>query len=484
MTFIRNLPRCAGAALRSAWLALAAILAVSASHAADWPSFGGGPLRQNYNPAETLLTSATVAGTTLHWHIDLGSPPATQPLFIEAVATSAGVHNEVFIATLAGTVLGINASTGAKDWSTTLPGMVVPCGRISLPGGLGTPTIDPAAGLLYIVDRPGALHALAIGSGVENAPYPVQVIAPADAAVYAHSHTSPTLSGGMLYITTSGTPQCEGQFPFRGSVIAVDPTQAQVTGRFYPMTGAAAGGGIWGPGGVVADPVTGRMFTATGNALTKPTYQPYAEAVLALDSGLNLLDANTPGPPALTAAGDFDFGSTPTMIDAPGCPPMLVALNKTGWLFLYNRTAIASGPVQSLRMGQGGGAGPFHGMLAYDPVLNILFMDNPGNSADGAFTHGALAMMLTAPACLLQTAWQSPFIGNIRAQSTTTPTIAGGLVWMPTGSGGSILAYNEVGGAVAWSSGTRLHGATNVPVTVADGQVFIASGNTLSAWGL
>jgi outer membrane protein assembly factor BamB len=419
---------------------LAAIAASGNAHAANWPTFAGSAQRLGYNGLETTLTPAAVAGgLKLHWSADLTGGSATQALFVENAATAHGTHNEVFQTTLQGRVVALNAATGKQDWSVQLPTGAPSCAPKIPPGIHGTPTIDTTAGLLYVVDDTGLVHALAIGTGTESPGYPQPVIAAADLANGNYNHSSPTLVGSTLYITTSVVPQCEYKTPYHGSVIAFGTSTKAVAATFYPVTAAVGGAGIWGPGGAAADASTGDLFVATGNALTKPAYQGLAESVVALDPNLNVLASHSPGPPVLTASGDFDFGSTPTPIDSPNCAPLMSVMNKTGYLYLYPRDTLAAGPVQVLSMGTGISRGAvksaFHGMAAYDPVLQMLFIDNPISAAGGAFTHGAVAMILNSASCTLEVAWLSTFGSNAYSSQTvaTDPVIAGGVVWMVTG---------------------------------------------------
>lgn len=105
------------------------------------------------------------------------------------------------------------------------------------------------------------------------------------------------------------------------------------------------GGGIWGWGGVSIDPSgSGNVYTATGDALFHPENVHYSDAVVELTGRLAVVASNKPP----LDVKDADFGSTPVPIQAAGCPPQLVVLNKDGDVFLYNRADIGSGPVQTV----------------------------------------------------------------------------------------------------------------------------------------
>src|SRR4051812_18627075 len=60
----------AGAGVRA--LAAGATLQPAAS-AGDWPMYGHDPARTNFNPAETVITRATVANLVPRWQAQVGS---------------------------------------------------------------------------------------------------------------------------------------------------------------------------------------------------------------------------------------------------------------------------------------------------------------------------------------------------------------------------------------------------------------------------
>jgi outer membrane protein assembly factor BamB len=470
------------------WLAAVTLMCCRAT-AGNWPTFAGSAERLGDNASETALINATVPNLSLLWRRELASPTAAQTVYMEQVATVNGTHDEVFQATLNGKIWALNAATGVPDWRVQLPLSQAQAGSCVAAGSgiKGTPTIDPVAGIMYVVDGNGGLHALAIGTGAEQAGYPVQVIDPVNLFNGSFNHSSPTLVGTMLYITTSGSNACENaDQPYHGSVIAFDTQTQSVVNTFFAMTGTPGGGGIWGPGGALWDPVTGRLFAGTGNGMGLKVKTPLAESVVALDINANLLDSHSPDKPYVNPLGDVDFASTPTPIDVPGCAPLLSIMNKNGNLFLYLRSNLAAGPVQVMDISNGGGKSAFIGMAAYDPAAQMLFINNPIASRNGAVTNGGVALSISAPSCLLSLAWQTEYGADVFNGSTraTDPVIAGGVVWFTTGAGDSVLAFDELTGAPLWSSGSALPASVRTPVTVADGQMFVQSGGALYAWGL
>jgi len=350
-----------------------------------------------------------------------------------------------------------------------------------------TPTIDAANGVLYVVDGTGALHALNISTGTQAAGYPIQVIDGANYAAGAYVKGSPTLVGNTLYITTAGIAACEPTTPYHGAIIAFNTVKRAISGTYFPVgNGTVTGAAMWGTGGIMADPVSRALYAGTGNIWSTDDWNAksaHGQSVLRLSPVLKLSQSNKP---PLKPTGDLDFGSTPAPIDVAGCAPMLAVMNKTGGLYIYDRTALHAGPTQVLEMSAGpgapGGAVTFIGMVAFDPATGMVFVDNPIASRDGTYTNGVIALSVSAPSCQLQLAWETQVGTGQFNQGTrsTDPMVAGGLVWTVTGAGDSVMAFNETTGAVAWQM--ALGEETGAPATVQDGEMFVVAGATLSAW--
>jgi hypothetical protein len=199
-----------------------------------------------------------------------------------------------------------------------------------------------------------------------------------------------------------------------------------------------------------------------------------------------VLDSDTPGSPDFKPTEDWDFGSTPTPVDAQGCPPQLAVLNKTGNMFVFQRNNLAAGATQVIDMSNGGGHGTLIGMAAYDPKMQMLFVNNPLSSKDGLVTNGGIALQVTSPSCTLNIVWQTTY-GNDKFKAntrSTDPVVAGGVVWFVTGDANSVLALDEMTGAPLWSSGSAITSPTTTPVLVARGQMFVQDHGSIIAWGL
>ena len=123
-------------------LASAAALALlPVGAAADWTMFG-------FDLAHTSNDTISPAATSVTniWNTQVNGEIYAEPLI---------AGNTVLIATELNNVYGLDASTGTVLWGSALGGAVpstsLPCGNINPVGITGTPVVDTASGLMYVV---------------------------------------------------------------------------------------------------------------------------------------------------------------------------------------------------------------------------------------------------------------------------------------------------------------------------------------------
>jgi len=253
--------------------------------------------------------------------------------------------------------------------------------------------------------------------------------------------------------------------------------------RWASTSGGVTGGGIWGPGGVIFDQQGGAfIYTATGNANNTPENVGFAERVVKLDSGLNVIASNGP---ALTSGEDLDFGSTPLPFQPPGCPRMLAVMNKSGQVFVYNRegSAISNGPFQVINVNEEAG-GAFIGMLAYDPSSNqVFFGNNMDSHVTPAYTHGLVAMHVQSN-CTLALNWVQT-VGIANEPVLIPAVVANGVVYYPAALNSaatldsihSVLYAFDTTGHPLWNSGQQITAGIFTAPTVVNGMLLVADGS-------
>ncbi len=269
-------------------------------------------------------------------------------------------------------------------------------------------------------------------------------------------------AAGTLYATSAG--YCDIGVYF-GAVVALNPTTGARTASWNPAISPQYGGGIWGAGGVVADPRPGvtDVYVTTGNVF--PENAPYSDSVVRLTSALapvatnSQYNANVPN--------DDDFGANPVTFVAPGCPPQLAAEQKSGVLDLYDVDTIANGPVQRLSIGAPSDQGLNVDAASYDAATNMLYIAN--GTANGQYGQGLLAFSFVN--CMLVLAWQH---GGTSAGPFSAPVIADGVVYYATGAGKTIAAFDAATGSLLWTSGAFGAPSYTAP-TVVNASVFAVS---------
>jgi outer membrane protein assembly factor BamB len=455
-----------------AGLALAALPAAAAAHGGPgWTTDGYDLARTGYNPAETTIGAGNVASLQPAWSYDLGAVSDTQPIVVEDVPTASGPRDIAYVGTEHGQLDALDVDTGALVWSRDLGRVRTQCG--DLPGGVfgvtGAPVADPLSGRLYAVGGKGALYALDLATGATVPGWPVTLTAHPKRE---HVWDGLDLVGGTVYAGVAS--YCDIP-PYKGRLVAVDTATASISGTWYTLgVHGGSGGGIWGWGGASADPAASAIYVSTGNALAGDEATPYAEDVVRLDRSSLAVVAADHQP---LVGGDVDFGSTPTLFQAPGCPPQLAVENKSGVLFIYDRDAIAAGPTARLQVASVHDD-ELDGMPAWSPVTDDLYVSD--SSSSGRYRHGMLAFHVASD-CSLQLAWQTT-VGPSQSV-VSTPTVANGVVYYGDGTGGRVRAFDATTGAQLWTSGSTFSGPLFAAPSVAAGTLLAVSwDHTLTAF--
>jgi hypothetical protein len=209
------------------------------------------------------------------------------------------------------------------------------------------------------------------------------------------------------------------------------------------------------------DQADGDVYLATASALVVRDATPFALHVVRLTSALRRRAANHPDVPS---TGDADFSGAPMLYRAPGCPPQLAVLHKTGALLVYDRARIAAGPRQRVQIGDPAELAAL-GTYAYSAAARTLFVPN---NTTGDYPHGLLAFRVGED-CRLELRWQQPLPAGDAVLSP--PVTAAGVVYLGTGTGREVQAFDAATGAPLWSSG-RLGGALYGGPTVANGRLY------------
>jgi hypothetical protein len=341
-------------------------------------TISAGNLRDGWDSAETgtSLLPATVKGGTFG---EIFSTYVDGQVYAQPIS----VGNTLIVATENDWVYGLNATTGAVQWSTSLgvpwPSSAEHCTDLAPNVGVtGTPVYDPAIGpntpdgAVYMVaeEVPSGhtasnpvfyMHALNPQSGDEVKGFPVPITgAPANnptepfAPFNQLQRPGLLLLGGSVYAAFGS--HCDFQ-PYDGYVVGVAGANAGAPGS-QTMWSDEAGvadyeAGIWQSGGGLMSDGDGRMFFASGNGVSPapgPGSKPpanLAESVVRLavlkDGSLAARDFFSPSNAPYLDSIDGDLGAGGPVglpFGTATLPDLMVEAGKVDGLFVLNRNKL------------------------------------------------------------------------------------------------------------------------------------------------
>jgi outer membrane protein assembly factor BamB len=454
----------------AAGVVLVPSVAGGASSASDWYTYGFDLHRSGENPLESTIGVGNASSLHRLWSRSLGGVIVGQPMVAAGIVINGTAHNVVYVGDEHGHFAAIDETKGTVLWEHKLRTVTIG-GCTDVAGGVfgigGAALIDRPANTVFIAAGDGSVHAFDLATGVEQAGWPVHVFNPRQLTSYGGITSDPGFTS--LYVEMAS--HCDFR-PYHGGLAKIDVASHSVATVFKPA-GRFDGGGIWGPGGASYDPATNHVFVATGNAFTTPESYKYSEHVVELDTNLKVVGADYPG----LTGGDVDFGATPIIYQASGCPVQVAAENKSGILVVYTQGHLSAGPTQRLQIANVNAEG-FVGIPAYSASLRMLFVANSTDSA--GFSRGLIAFTVGTD-CQLSKVW-SQTIGP--QTPTSPPTVANGVVYYGDGVGGTEYAFNASTGVALWNSGTQVAGSIYAAPTVVNGELIVGAWNgVLYAFG-
>lgn len=490
--------------------------------------------RTGQNLAETILTPATIRPASFGklLNVVLDGKVDAQPLYVSGVSVPGhGAHNLVFAATEHDSVYAFDANSGYLFWHVSLlkSGETTSdprnCGQVTPEIGItATPVIDLSAGAhgtIYLVamskDASGnyypRLHALDLTTGAEEfgGPQTVQATYPGSGANSQNGQVvfdprqvkdraGLLLVNGVVY--TSWGSHCDIN-PYTGWIIGYDRLSLKQTSVFnFAPNGSE--GALWNSGGGPAADAQGNIFAAVANGTFDATLDSqgfpaagdYGNAFvkLSLQKGqLAATDYWTMYDSNRESGSDTDLGSggillLPDQTDTGGSVHHLaVGAGKDSNLYVLNRDnmgkfdASSNGTIYQ----QLSGALP-GGIWSSPAYFNDHVYFGPVGSAVQAFE---IANAKLAPSSA--TAHSFPYPGVTPSISAHGPS--NGILWAVENANPAVLhAYDATNLAIELynsnqaASGRDHFGAGNkyIAATVANGQVFVATTNSVAVFGV
>jgi len=493
--------------------------------------------RTGANLNETVLTPTTVNPARFGKlrSFDIDGEAFASPLYVPAVnVPGAGVHNVIYIATEHDSVYAFDADglvqtplwrvsfiNPAAGVTTLTPSDVGECCDINPEIGIsGTPVIDAARGILYVVAKTKEvvgtttnyvqrLHALDLATGQERlgGPVVIQASVPGSGAGTAGGQVafSPLrenqrpgllLQNGVVYIAFGSHGD---QQPYHGWVLGYDAATLQQT-VVHNTTPNGEGGGVWiAESGPAAD-ANGNIYFVTGDGTFDANIggTSFGDSYVKMTPQGSVADYFTPHDQGILDSNNIDLGSGGLLLlpDQPGTHRhLMVSAGKNGTIDLIDRDNMGhyratndSQIVQSLinifpfgtpEPGNYSAPVHFNGTVYFSPVSDNI---QAFRLADGLFS--------TTPTSRSSEIFAYP--GGTIALSASGNT--NGMLWAierrENGSG-TLRAYDATNLAIELynsdQSGSRdtldSPNKFSAPV-IANGKVYVASKTKLTIFGL
>jgi len=477
-------------ALFLAILVLAGCQGAGAQYAGSWTTFGDDPdasqgLTQNFTqgddpPQGAALSVANVGKLHKGWSVTLPDLVDARPILVRNVSWPDGsVRDVLYLTTDNGTVLALDAATGAKLWA------VPPKNSKNPKFTKSSPAADPLTGLIYSYGLDGRVHRyrLTTGQEVVGNGWPELVTRMPESEKIS---SSLNLVQGYLYVTTASFGGDAP--PYQGHMVAINVTTGAAhvfnamcsnqTHLLAPGACHANGGGIWAKPGVVVDPVTGHIFFTTANDkfTANKGGTDWGQTVVEMTAdGSKVVDSYTPENYAAVAGQDLDLGSVapvllPT-IPQSRTPELAVQGGKEGLLRLLNRQNLSGqggprhvgGELQTVRVPSGC---PIEAQpIAWtDSSTGTLWLFVPTFCGLQGYQVQTSRVGVTS----LHLAWSAAAVAS-------SPIISSGVLFAATSK--ALLAFDPTSGHLRWSSASASAGGDisyihwESPIVV-DGRVY------------
>ena len=426
------------------WAAAPTPVAAS-SPAVDWSMYlHDGSL--SAASTETILATADAQNLRPLWTFKTGS-------VISASATVVG--GIAYVGSWDGYEYALKASTGALVWKTFLGITTAPA---CSPPQIGVSSVAAVVGgVVYVGGGDSNWYALDAGTGTVLWTVPT---GDNSAAGGHYNWASPLIVGNSAYIGIASLGDCP---LVQGQLLRVDLTSHAVVASVNFVPTGQVGGGIWTTPAI--DQATNTVYVTTGtrNVATQTT----SEAMVALDA-TTLAIKSFWQIPLSTANADSDWGTSPILFSDGNNRAMIAGINKNGFLYAFDRTNLALGPIWSEQIAVGGIC-PTCGDASVSSMAfaqGLLFVAGGNTTIGGVGYAGAIRAI-------------DPTTGNVVwAHGLADPVIPAlaydnGMVF--AGSGPRLEVFDAASGTRLGSYSTGV--VTYSPPTISNGTVFMGTGS-------
>ena len=504
--------------------------AASTGPGTDVTTYKNDVSRSGLNSTETTLTPSNVNSSSfgLLRTLPVDGKVDAQPLYLSQLKIAGTAHNVVFTATEHGSVYAFDANSGAVLWHVSMlksgetTSGSLGCSQV-IPeiGVTATPVIDRSAGAhgtIFVVamsldassNYHQRLHALDVTTGAELLGGPTEIGASVATAAGGTNVFNPTqyeeraallLSNGSIYI--GFTSHCDAP-PYSGWVMAYAESTLAQTSVLNVGQNSNTGPSIWMAGGGPAADAAGNVYLLTANGAFETTLDAQGFPNLH-DFGNSFVKiANSGGSLAIAdyfaltdtvaaSAADRDLGSggamvLPDLTDSAGTVHhLIVGAGKDGNIYVVNRDSMGKFSPSANNIYQQLTAAVAGGVFSTPAYFNntVYYADVGGSLKAFAISN---AMLSAAPQS--QSGVQFAYPGSAASVSANGTT--NGIVWAHQDtSPGVLYAFDATNlthelydSSQAGSRDQFGIGNKFITPTIADGQVFVGTTNSVAVFGL
>jgi outer membrane protein assembly factor BamB len=518
--------------LAQAALALAGGLAAaqaSGTNAVTTAAYGN--LRDDWDANEPALSPSAIQSGSFG---ELFATKLTGAIYAQPLV----FDGTVIVTTERAYAYGINASTGAIEWTRSfgIPFKAASIGCSDLKpyiGSTSTPVIEPSSGTVYMTTRlqtgkglAGAhwyLQALSASTGEERPGFPVPITGtPVNTPgvpfneSYEAQRPGLLLLNGVVYIAFAS--DCDIT-PYRGIVVGVNATSGAIATMWSDESGVgtdeSSQAGIWQSGGGLVSDIPGRIILASGNGVSPtpaPSGKPPAtlsESVIGLTVGahgeLTPSQFFAPSNAPTLDQNDEDLGSggpiaLPTeYFGTKTIPHLIVQIGKDGRIFLVNADNMGG-----YRQGAGESdavlqtVGPFGGVWGHPAAYGgqggwVYVLESAGGGFLRALSYGLNGKGQPALSSVATSSESFGYTSGSPLVTSNGTSTGSAVVWVeysdgPNGGRGQLRAYSATPSGetlpLLYSHSIGTASKFAVP-TAAEGRVYVGTRNgRLLAFGV
>ncbi|HEX3628487.1 MAG TPA: hypothetical protein VH280_24020 [Verrucomicrobiae bacterium] len=438
--------------------------------------------RTGANISETILTPANVGKSFGKLFTDnVDGQVYAQPLYVQNLNISGGVHNVVIVCTESNSVYAFDADTVSNIYWRVKLGTPFPspttCGDLTPVIGItSTPVIDLNGGIIYVETKLSTgnheLHALNITNGTEKFGGPVTLVATGFTGSIQHQRSSLLLLNGAVYLGFAS--HCD-QGAYHGFLLGYNATNLTLSAEF-DVTPSGSEGGIWSSGMAPAADTNGNIYVMTGNGTFDGT-QNFSMSMVKLSGSLAVEDYATPANWSALSSVDEDFDSGGVVLLPPH---YAVGIGKDTNLCLadIDNMGHVGNFVQTFgaetSSGDVVGKSPVYWQGPTMQYLFLMHANNPTKSFQ--YTSGHINTTPLGTGAFSENDRSGGL--SISANGTNN-----GILW-EMGSDSNLRAYDAVAfPKVLWTGSVGTYVKMTCP-TIANGKVYIGTASNLGVWGL